>query len=74
MVEAIEQPGKSNRLVVLYAGLGAEAMKAIGDTHLYDPDSSYVIFDGDKQLLSDDWEGADPNLRWEFTSKLSRLK
>jgi transglutaminase-like putative cysteine protease len=69
VVEAIEQPGKTNRLVVLYAGLGPEAMKAIGDTYLYDPDSSYVIFDGDKQLLSGDWEGADPDLVWDFPSE-----
>jgi transglutaminase-like putative cysteine protease len=69
VVEAIEQPGQPKRLVVLYAGLGAQAMKAIGDAYLYDPNSSYIIFDGDKRLLSDDWEGADPNLRWEFTSE-----
>ena len=70
VVEAIEQPGQPNRVVVLYAGLGAEAMRAIGDNYLYDPESSYVIFDRDTQVLSGDWEGADPNLRWEFTSKV----
>ena len=74
VVEAIEPPGGSHQLVLLYAGLGAEAMKAIGDNYLYGPDSSYVIFDGDKRLLSDDWEGADPNLRWEFTSQVLRPK
>lgn len=74
VVEAIEQPGQSTRLVVLYAGLGAQAMKAIGDSWLYDPNSSYVIFDGDKQLLSDDWEDADPNLVWEFTSEVPPSK
>ena len=74
VVEAIEQPGQPKRLVVLYAGLGAEAMKAIGDADLYYPDSSYVIFDGDKRLLTGDWEGADPNLRWEFTSEVLQPK
>lgn len=74
VVEAIEPPGRPNQLVLLYAGLGAEAMKAIGDNDLYGPDSSYVIFDGNKQLLSDDWEGADPNLRWEFASNFALPK
>jgi len=72
VVQAIEPPGGSNQLVLLYAGLGAEAMKAIGDNYLYDPDCSYVIFDGDKQLLSADWEGADSNLMWDFQSRNSR--
>lgn len=74
VVEAIEPAGRPNQLVLLYAGLGAEAMKAIGDHWLYDPESSYVIFDRDKRLLSDDWEGADPNLRWEFATDVPRPK
>lgn len=74
VVEAIEPSGGVNRLIVLYAGLGAEAMKALGDTYLYDADGSCVIFDGDKQVLSGDWEGADPNLVWDFPSEVIPLR
>ena len=42
-----EDPATRTDLSALYAGLGAEAMKAIGDADLYDPNSSFVIFDGD---------------------------
>jgi hypothetical protein len=40
---------------------------------LYDSDCSYVIFDGDKQLVSDDWENVDSNLYWKSSSHTSAV-
>jgi hypothetical protein len=52
--------------MVMYAGLSPEATLKLCDLELYDSDSSYVIFDGDKQLVTGDWEDADANLYWNF--------
>ena len=42
--------------LIQYAGLSAEAMLHFGDLYLYDAYNSYVIYDGDEEILSGDWE------------------
>ena len=54
----------------MYAGLSSGATLKLWDLQLYDSDCSYVIFDGDKQLLKGDWEDVDPDLYWNFDSGL----
>ena len=66
VAEIIENPKDAQGLVVIYAGLSPEATLKLCDLELYDSDSSYVIFDGDKQLLTGDWEDVDGNLYWNF--------
>ena len=68
VIEAVAPSDQPKQLVLLYAALSAEAMKTIGDLMLYDPDTSFAIFDKDKPSLMGDWLGADPDLVWDFSS------
>jgi hypothetical protein len=55
--------------MIMYAGLSPEATLKMRDLESYDSDSSYVVFEGDKQLLTGDWEDADSNLYWKFDTQ-----
>jgi hypothetical protein len=66
VAQVIESPIDGKGLMVIYAGLSPEATLKLCDLELYDSDCSYIIFDGDKQLLTGDWEDADSNLYWNF--------
>jgi hypothetical protein len=68
VAQVIDSPVDGKGLMVMYAGLSPEATLKLCDLELYDSDSSYVIFDGDKQLLIGDWEDVDSNLYWNFDS------
>jgi hypothetical protein len=71
VAQVIDSPTDSKGLMVMYAGLSTEAILKLCDLGLYDSDSSYVIFDGDKQLLAGDWEDVDSNLYWKFDTQSS---
>lgn len=65
LAQIIEHPLQPNGQFILYAGLSATAMLQFGDLYLYDASNSFVIYDGDKQINSGDWE-ADADLLWKF--------
>jgi transglutaminase-like putative cysteine protease len=64
--QIIENPNCAQGLMIMYAGLSPEATLKMRDLESYDSDSSYVIFDGDKQLVTGDWEDVDAHLYWSF--------
>ena len=45
-----------------------EATLKFCDLELYDEDTSFVIFDEDRELLRGDWEDVDSNLYWKFNT------
>ena len=65
IAQIIEHPLQSKGLFILYAGLSADGMLQFGDLYLYDSSNSFVIYDGDQQINSGNWEG-DPDLLWKF--------
>jgi hypothetical protein len=72
VAQIIEDPKGAHNLFIMLAGLSAQATRDFPYAFLGRCDRSYVIFDGDKQLLKGDWEGADPDLVWEFQSRSPR--
>ena len=66
LAQVIEHPQNSEGLMIMCAGLSPEATLKFCDLELYDEDASFVIFDGDKELLRGDWEEVDNNLYWNF--------
>lgn len=71
VAQVIDNPVDGKGLMVMYAGLSPEATLRMRDLESYDSDSSYVIFEGDKQLLTGDWEDVDSNLYWKFDTHQS---
>jgi hypothetical protein len=69
VAQVIESPINGEGLMVMYAGLSPEATLKLCDLELYDSDCSYVIFDGDKQAGSGDWEDVDADLYWSSNSQ-----
>ena len=63
VAQVVEDPDHFARLIILFAGLGGEAMSSLADLGAYDAEASYVIFDGDEELIRGDWP-ADENLVW----------
>jgi len=64
LAQVIEHPLKPKGFFILFAGLSPKAMLQLGD--LYgDASNSFVIYDGNKQLSSGDWE-VDADLVWIF--------
>jgi len=53
----------------MYAGLSPEVTQEFPYSHLGRSDSSYIIFDGDRQLVTGDWEDVDSNLYWKFDTQ-----
>jgi hypothetical protein len=66
VAQIVENPYDAQGLMIMYAGLSPEATQKFCDLYLYDSDSSYVIFDGDRQLVTGDWEEVDNDLYWNF--------
>ena len=66
VAQIVENPNNAQGLLIMYAGLSPEATLKFCDLYLYDADASFVIFDGDKELLRGDWEDVDSNLYWNF--------
>ncbi len=65
LAQVTEHPLKSKGLFIQYAGLSAKAMLQFGDLYLYDSPNSFVIYDGDQEITSGDWE-SDTDLVWKF--------
>jgi hypothetical protein len=62
--QIIENPNNPRSLVIMYAGLSAEAMQKFCRLYLYDAAASYVIFEDNKELLRGDWEDFGSDLEW----------
>ena len=71
VAQIIENPKNAQGLMIMYAGLSPEATQKFCDLYLYDEDTSFVIFDGDKELLRGDWEEVDSDLYWNFDTHSS---
>jgi len=71
VVQVIENSKEGKGSVVMYAGLSPEATIKLCDLGLYDSDCSYVIFDGDEQLVLGNWEDVDSDLYWKSSSLTS---
>ncbi len=68
VAQIVEKPRGAHNLIIMLAALSAQATQRFPYAFLGRSDRSYVIFDGDKQLLQGDWEGADPDLVYDFQS------
>jgi hypothetical protein len=66
VAQIVENPNNTEGLIIMYAGLSPESTQKFCDLYLYDEDTSFVIYDGDKELLRGDWEDVDSNLVWKF--------
>ena len=71
VAQIVENPDDFRNLIILYAGLSGDATQKFCDLYLYDEDTSFVIFDGDKELLRGDWKDVDSNLYWNFNTQPS---
>jgi hypothetical protein len=69
VAQIVENPDGAHNLIIVLAGLSPEATREFPYSHLGRSDRSYIIFDGDKQLLTGDWEDADSNLYWKFDTQ-----
>jgi hypothetical protein len=69
VAQIAENPNDARGLIIMFAGLSPEATQKFPDLFLYDADASYVIFEGDKQLVSGDWEDFDNDLVWKFSKE-----
>jgi hypothetical protein len=56
LAQIIEHPILLKGQLIQYSGLSAEAMLHFGDLYLSDTSNSYVIYDGEKKIISCDWE------------------
>ena len=66
LAQIVENPKGAHNLIIMLAGLSAQATQGFSYAFLDSADRSYVILDGDKQLLTGDWEDVDSNLYWNF--------
>jgi len=71
VAQMVENPGGAHSLIIMHAGVSPEATQKFSYSYLYRADRSYVIYDGDKQLLAGDWEDVDSNLYWNFDTQSS---
>ena len=71
VAQIVENPGGAHNLIIMYAGLSLETTQEFPDSYVGCADRSYVIFDGDKELLRGDWEDVDSNLYWNFDTSSS---
>lgn len=69
VAQIIKNPNNAHGLMMMYAGLSPEATQEFPDSYVGCADRSYVIFDGDRQLVRGDWEDADSNLYWKFDTQ-----
>ena len=68
VAQIVENPDGAHNLIIMLAGLSPEATREFPCSSLDRADRSYVIFDGDKQLLMGDWENVDADLYWSADS------
>jgi hypothetical protein len=64
VAQMVENPGGGHNLIIMLAGLSPAATQGFPYPFLNRADRSYVVFDGDKPLLMDDWEDVDADLCW----------
>jgi hypothetical protein len=62
VAQIVQTPGYAEGLIIMHSGLSPEATREFPYSYLGGANSSYVIFDGDEQLLTGDWEDVDGNL------------
>ncbi len=67
VAQMVENPGGVHNLIIMLAGLSPATTQGFPYSSLNRADRSYVIFDGDKQLLVGDWEDVDADLCWRST-------
>lgn len=75
MIAVVDEGRSSRRLTMLFAGLGAEASRdfsAINMPRLFNT-ASYLIYDGNKCLLSGEWEPADSDLVWSSGTQVTDM-
>ena len=73
VAQIADNPGGAHNLIIMYAGLSPEATQKSAYLSLISADRSYVIFDGDKQLVAGDWQDVDRNLYWNFDKEAKPL-
>lgn len=67
VIAVVDEGRSSRRLTMLFAGLSAEATKdfsKINDWFDFLTTASYLIYDGNRCVVSGEWENADPDLVW----------
>ena len=71
VAQIVENPNNAQGLMIMYAGLSGESTQKFCDLYLYDEDTSFIIFDADRELHRGDWEDVDSNLYWKFDAPIS---
>jgi transglutaminase-like putative cysteine protease len=71
IAQIAENPEDAHNLIIMHASLSTEATQKSTYSYLSCVDRSYVIFDGNKQLLKGAWEDVDSNLYWNFDTQPS---
>ena len=76
VAQIVENPLDNQSMIILYAGLSGDATLKVCDKSewpeeldgylLIDVNTSYVIYDNHKKLISGDWEDFNSNLVWNF--------
>jgi transglutaminase-like putative cysteine protease len=68
VAQIVQNPRDTSSLMIMNAGLSPEATRKFPVLYLFKGggNNSYIIFDGDKQLLKGAWEDVDSNLYWSF--------
>jgi len=76
VAQIVENPFDTQSMIILYAGLSADATQKICDKSewrkeldgwfIIDVDTSYIIYDRYKKLASGDWEDFNSDLVWNF--------
>ena len=71
VAQIAQNPRDAQGLIIMHAGLSPEATQEFPHSYLGRAAGTYVIFDGDKELLRGDWEDVDSNLYWNFDTHQS---
>ena len=66
VAQIVENPGAAHNLIIMHAGLSPEATREFPFSYLRNAHGSYIIFEGEKQLLRGNWEDADSDLYRKF--------
>lgn len=76
VAQIVENPLDTQSMIILYAGLSGKAtqnicdksewMKELDGWFLIDLNTSYIIYDEHKKLVSGDWEDVNRELVWNF--------
>ena len=68
VAQMIENPMDGKERMLMFAGLSPETTLKVNDLNLFSIDSSYAIFERDKQLSTGNWEDVDTDLFWSRNS------